>query len=59
VTIKPEGGIAVLADRVHTRNVPMQALPVDAGVLDVAWSEGTAYLMGFGEALTSSRPPGT
>ena len=44
---------AGLADRVHTRNLPMQALPVDAGVLDVVWSEGAAYLMGFGEALTS------
>ena len=44
---------AGLACRVHPRNVPMQALPVDAGVLDVVWSEGAAYLMGFGEALMS------
>ncbi len=52
---------AGLHERVHTLNAPMAALPLTAGSVDLVWSEGAAYIMGFGEALTSwSRllPPG-
>lgn len=44
---------AGVRDRIRTCNAPMEALPLADASVDVVWSEGAAYIMGFGEALTS------
>ena len=47
---------AGLVDRIKPLAVDMNALPVQPGSFDLAWSEGAAYIMGFENALASWRP---
>jgi len=43
-------------DRIETVAASMEDLPVAAGSVDLLWAEGSAYLMGFDNALTAWRP---
>ena len=46
-----------VADRVHVRQGSMDALDdIEHGSVDLVWSEGAAYNIGFGQALASWRP---
>lgn len=42
---------AGLADRITTRVADMTDMPFDAQQFDVIWAEGSAYIMGIGNAL--------
>lgn len=46
---------AGLAGRVRPHAVRMQDLPFDDGVFDLVWAEGSAYVMGFDDALAAWR----
>ncbi len=46
---------AGVADRVDVLQARMQALPVEPGSIDLIWAEGSAYLMGFDDALAAWR----
>jgi len=46
---------AQLSDRVTPMQADMQDLPFAAESFDVIWSEGAAYIMGFGRALRNWR----
>ncbi|WP_035855934.1 class I SAM-dependent methyltransferase [Cryptosporangium arvum] len=55
--------LAAVADRAKAANVhvetlaaSMDALPVEPGSIDLLWSEGAAYVMGFDAALAAWRP---
>ncbi|MCU7722589.1 class I SAM-dependent methyltransferase [Actinoplanes sp. KI2] len=43
-------------DRIETLAASMDDLPVAAGSVDLLWAEGSAYLMGFDNALAAWRP---
>jgi hypothetical protein len=43
----------VLSHWIETRCEDMGALDVPPGSVDLVWSEGAAYILGFGEALRS------
>jgi ubiquinone/menaquinone biosynthesis C-methylase UbiE len=45
-----------VAERVRVVNADMTALEFDRGTFDLIWAEGSAYIMGFEEALLSWRP---
>ena len=47
---------AGVGDRVETVAASMDDLPVGAGTVDLLWAEGSAYLMGFDNALAAWRP---
>ncbi|MGV9709387.1 SAM-dependent methyltransferase [Gordonia sp. NPDC003424] len=51
-----KAGDAGVADRVDVSAVSMTALPFAAGSVDLLWSEGSAYIMGFDAALAAWRP---
>lgn len=40
-----------LENKITTQNCPMEKLPFDKASFDLIWSEGSAYLMGFENAL--------
>ena len=42
--------------QVSTLCTSMSALPADLAPVDLIWAEGSAYVMGFAEALTAWRP---
>lgn len=44
------------ADRIDTLAASMAALPFEAGSLDLIWSEGAIYNLGFQAGLTAWRP---
>jgi ubiquinone/menaquinone biosynthesis C-methylase UbiE len=46
---------AGLSDRVHTTRQSMHAMSFHEATLDLIWSEGALYIMGFAEALTTCR----
>ncbi|WP_341256947.1 MULTISPECIES: SAM-dependent methyltransferase [Gordonia] len=45
-----------VADRVTGVAASMDDLPVEPGTVDLLWSEGSAYIMGFDAALRAWRP---
>ncbi len=45
-----------LAERITAERQDMAALPYDAGRFDLIWAEGSAYIMGFAEALNAWKP---
>ena len=45
-----------LAERIETLQGDMAALPFPEGSIDLFWSEGAVYLMGFEAALSAWRP---
>ncbi|WP_344781274.1 class I SAM-dependent methyltransferase [Gordonia caeni] len=46
---------AGVADRVSVREARMEDLPVEPATVDLIWAEGSAYLMGFDDALVAWR----
>ncbi|MGH4015691.1 MAG: class I SAM-dependent methyltransferase [Pseudonocardiaceae bacterium] len=44
---------AGLAARVHPLNASIAAVPLPSRSVDAVWSEGAAYLIGFGNALNT------
>ena len=47
---------AGLSERITTRQGDMGELDLSPGSVDLIWSEGAIYLLGFGEGLTAWRP---
>lgn len=47
---------AGVAQRIETLAASMDDLPVEPGTVDLLWAEGSAYLMGFDNALRDWRP---
>ena len=45
-----------LADMIDARVGDMNDLPLDSGSVDLLWSEGAIYLIGFEQGLTTWRP---
>jgi len=45
-----------IADRIETANADMAALDFPQGSFDLIWAEGSAYIMGFEQALHAWRP---
>ena len=50
-TLRARAAGAGLAAHITTQISPMHAIDFPAGTFDVIWSEGAAYIMGFGNAL--------
>jgi SAM-dependent methyltransferase len=53
--LRADAAAAGLADRVRPLVAPMQDLPLPDGSADLLWAEGSAYNMGFDEALAAWR----
>ncbi|MCH5644394.1 cyclopropane-fatty-acyl-phospholipid synthase family protein [Gordonia sp. ABSL49_1] len=45
-----------VTERVKTLAASMDAMPIPAGSVDLLWSEGAAYIIGFDTALATWRP---
>lgn len=56
VTLGARAAEAGLAGRIRTRVGDMAALDVPTGSQDLVWAEGSAFVMGFEEALGAWRP---